>query len=169
MSENIPQNLDLAQILATLASLPKPEAQPGQDQQQPYESSHSNQGYQNIQQQYPPEQVNPHQQSADPRLAGRPAPQHRHPAPKPQDRVSTPLIDPSTITEWKQGLRCVSKIAARNPEFAPAIRKVVYDLQLYIVAMLTNTSVDERSRISCQVMGGWPQKPHRGTEVQAGE
>jgi len=160
MAENLPQNLDLAQILATLASLPKPEAQSSQDQQQPYEPSHNNQGYQSIQHQYPPEQVNAHQQSADPRLAGRPAPQHRHPAPKPQERVSSPLIDPSTITEWKQGLRCVSKIAARNPEFAPAIRKVAYDLHSGTVLVLTNTPVNERSRVSRQVMGGRPQESH---------
>ncbi|EFQ88459.1 hypothetical protein CFE70_009839 [Pyrenophora teres f. teres 0-1] len=127
MTENLPPNLDLAQILATLASLPKPEPQPSQDQQQPNEHFYDNQGYQNSQEQHLPEQVNTHQQSADPRLIGRSAPQHRHPAPKQQETVSSPLIDPSTITEWRQGLRCVSKIAARNPEFAPAIRKLMKD------------------------------------------
>ncbi|RMZ71694.1 ATP synthase subunit beta [Pyrenophora seminiperda CCB06] len=131
MAENIPQNLDLAQILATLASLPQSEAQPSQDQQQPFNPSDGGQGYQTFQQQYNPAQVNFHQQLADPRLAGRPT-QHRHPAPKPQERVSSPVIDPSTITEWKQGLRCMSKIAAQNPEFAPTVRKLMKDQELAV-------------------------------------
>jgi hypothetical protein len=37
------------------------------------------------------------------------------------------LIDPATIIDWKQGLRCVSKIAASNPEFAGKVRKLVKD------------------------------------------
>jgi hypothetical protein len=123
MAQDGQQNPDLAAILATLASLPKPEAQPYQDQQA-YEQNHSYQGYQDPQQHYQPEPSHQYQPPPDPRLAGRPAPQHRQPPPKPQDRVSSPLIDPSTITEWKQGLRCVSKIAAQNPDFAPAVRKV---------------------------------------------
>jgi hypothetical protein len=126
MADNIGQNLDLEKILATLANLPKPEAQQYQDQQQPYEPNQSHQGYQDAQQIYSSGQSNTYQQSADPRLAGRSALQHRQPPPKPQDRVSSPFIDPSTITEWKQGLRCVSKIASQNPDFAPAVRKVGY-------------------------------------------
>jgi hypothetical protein len=121
MAEDGQQNPDLAAILATLASLQKPESQPYPDQQA-HEQSHGYQGYQQHQQQ--PEQSHHYQQSPDPRLVGRPAPQHRQPHPRPQDRVSSPLIDPSTIIEWKQGLRCVSKIAAQNPDFAPAVRKV---------------------------------------------
>ncbi|KAI4648449.1 uncharacterized protein J4E79_010071 [Alternaria viburni] len=127
MAENVNQNLDLAQILATLANLPKPEAQPVQDQQQPYEPYQSHQGYPEPQQAYQNQQSAPYQQPADPRLAGRAPPQHRQPPPKPQDRVSSPFIDPSTITEWKQGLRCVSKIASQNPDFAPAVRKLMKD------------------------------------------
>ncbi|KAG9192647.1 hypothetical protein G6011_11381 [Alternaria panax] len=127
MAENIGQNLDLEKILATLANLPKSEPQPYQDQQQPYEPYQSHQGYQDAQQLYTAEQNNSYQQPADPRLAGRLALQHRQPHPKPQDRVSSPFIDPSTITEWKQGLRCASKIASHNPDFAPAIRKLMKD------------------------------------------
>jgi hypothetical protein len=37
------------------------------------------------------------------------------------------LIDPATIIDWKQGLRCVSKIAASNGEFAGKVRKLVKD------------------------------------------
>ncbi|KAF1947656.1 hypothetical protein EJ02DRAFT_449133 [Clathrospora elynae] len=133
MAENIEQNLDLAKILATLANLPKPEGPPYQDQQQAYESGQSYQHYQDAPQQYPPEQSNIYRQSADPRLA-RQAPhlQHRQPPPRPQDRASTPLIDPSTITEWKQGLRCVSKIAAQNPEFAATVRKLMKDQEQHV-------------------------------------
>lgn len=160
MAENIDQNLDLEKILATLANLPKPEAQPYQDQQQPYEPYQSHQGYQDAQQPYSSNQSNLYQQPADPRLAGRSALQHRHQPPKPQDRVSSPFIDPSTITEWKQGLRCVSKIASQNPDFAPAVRKVGYTSCVILYAVLTYMSVDERSRVERQVLGGRTQEPH---------
>ena len=60
--------------------------------------------------------------------APQPQPQPQPQAiPKPQARLSTPLIDPATIIDWKQGLRCVSKIAASNPEFAGKVRKLVRD------------------------------------------
>jgi hypothetical protein len=160
MAENINQNLDLEKILATLANLPKPEAQPYQDQQQPYEPYQSHQGYQEAQKPYPSNQSDLYQQPADPRLAGRSALQHRHPPPKPQDRVSSPFIDPSTITEWKQGLRCVSNISSQNPDFAPAVRKVGYTSYDILYAALTYMSVDERPRVKHQVLGSWAQKPH---------
>jgi hypothetical protein len=121
MAENVQQNLDLDNILATLASLQQPGSLPAQDQT--YDPNHAYQCFQDIPQSYPPQQNPPYQQPADPRLAARPA-QHPAAPPKPQDRASTPLIDPSTITEWKQGLRCVSKIAASNPNFGVSVRKV---------------------------------------------
>ncbi|KAF2632479.1 hypothetical protein BU25DRAFT_437160 [Macroventuria anomochaeta] len=107
MSENnrLPANMDLDAILRTLASLPKPEEQ-GQHQPQDSHLSH----------QLP---------TADPRLVGR-SPQLQS-IPKPQVRSSTPLIDPASIIDWKSGLRCVSKIAAQNPEFAASIRKLTKD------------------------------------------
>ena len=48
------------------------------------------------------------------------------PRPRPQGRsVSSPKpIDPATITTWQDGLRCVTKIAAQNAQFAASIRKV---------------------------------------------
>jgi hypothetical protein len=124
MAENIDQNLDLEKILATLANLPKTESQPQQDSQPPYRLGQGYQGY-DASPTYPYEQSHHYQQQADPRLAGHP---HQQPAPRPQNRVSSPLIDPSTITEWKQGLRCVSKIAAQNPDFGSAVRKVIHML-----------------------------------------
>lgn len=102
----LPVNMDLDAILRTLASLPKPEEHQGQVP--PQES-------------YLPQQP----LTADPRLAGRP-PQPQ-PVPKPQVRSSTPLIDPATIIDWKQGLRCVSKIAAQNPQFSASVRKLIKD------------------------------------------
>jgi hypothetical protein len=102
----LPANMDLDAILRTLASLPKPEEHQGQYQpQDPYL---------------------PHQQpTTDPRLAGRAS--QPHSIPKPQVRSTTPLIDPATIIDWKQGLRCVSKIAAQNPQFSVSVRKLIKD------------------------------------------
>lgn len=108
MSEHnaLPANMDLDAILRTLASLPKPEEQ---------------QGYAQPQESY---LLQPHTR-VDPRLAGRSLqPQSM---PKPQARSATPLIDPATIIDWKQGLRCVSKIAAQNPQFSMSIRKLIKD------------------------------------------
>ncbi|RAR07931.1 chromatin remodeling complex subunit [Stemphylium lycopersici] len=122
MAENGEQSLDLAKILATLANLPKPDAQSYQGQPA-YEHSQGYQGHREPQQQYIPEQNSHYQQPADPRLIGRSLPQHRQPHPKPQDRVSSPLIDPSTITEWKQGLRCLMKDQDSNVKSWEAGRK----------------------------------------------
>lgn len=102
----LPANMDLDAILRTLASLPKPEEQ--QVQHQPHDT-------------YLPYQ----QPTSDPRLAGRSS--QLQPIPKPQARSSTPLIDPATIIDWKQGLRCVSKIAAQNPHFSVSVRKLIKD------------------------------------------
>ncbi|KAJ4355220.1 hypothetical protein N0V95_003115 [Ascochyta clinopodiicola] len=115
--------MDLEAILRTLASLPKAEDQPLQDHQIFYAQ---NQSGDNQYQTLAPEQHHSFQPStADPRLAGR-SPQPPLP-PKPQARSSTPLIDPATIIDWKAGLRCVSKIAAQNPEFAASVRKLMKD------------------------------------------
>ena len=108
MAENnaLPVNIDFDAIARTLASLSKPEEQQGQVQ--PQES-------------YLPQQQAP----SDPRLAGRSVqPQS---IPRPQIRFSTPLIDPATIIDWKQGLRCVSKITAQNPQFSISVRKLIKD------------------------------------------
>ncbi|KZM27148.1 uncharacterized protein EKO05_0004689 [Ascochyta rabiei] len=117
----LPANMDLEAILRTLASLPKPEDQPLQDPQTFYaQSQPGDDRYQTL----APEQHQSFQPpTADPRLAGR-SPQPPL-LPKPQARSSTPLIDPATIIDWKAGLRCVSKIAAQNPEFAASVRKLM--------------------------------------------
>jgi hypothetical protein len=35
-----------------------------------------------------------------------------------------PVIDPASITTWQEGLRCVTKIAAQNAQFAASIKRV---------------------------------------------
>lgn len=52
---------------------------------------------------------------------------------KPQGRstASPQPIDPATITTWQDGLRCVTKIAAQNIQFAASIRRVS-DIQVMI-------------------------------------
>ncbi|KAF2761068.1 hypothetical protein EJ05DRAFT_535922 [Pseudovirgaria hyperparasitica] len=44
----------------------------------------------------------------------------------PEPRSYTPPpMDPATIIEWPQGLRCVTKIASQNPMFRTIIRKMM--------------------------------------------
>ena len=48
---------------------------------------------------------------------------------RPQSRSAVtaspkPVIDPATITTWQEGIRCVTKIAAQNAQFAASIKKV---------------------------------------------
>lgn len=124
---------DLASVLRTLASL----ASAGN--QQPHQQPHQQPV---IQQQYNPSHVyDPAQYHKSPQLFPtlaqpnpaypfgvaedhRPDPQHRRSIQNLHRNTPTPpLIDPATITEWSQGLRCVSKIAAQNPNFKVAIRK----------------------------------------------
>lgn len=127
MADNFSQHVDLGQLQAILASLPKQDTQLDSGPQQSQSAQQSYQPHQHVvyphstgsHVQYPP--------PADPRLAGRSTPQLRQTAPKQQDRASTPLIDPATITEWKQGLRCVSKVSAQNPDFVSTIRKLIQD------------------------------------------
>lgn len=44
---------------------------------------------------------------------------------RPQQPIA-PIVDPATITEWSVGLRCVTKVAFQNPNFANAIRNVCH-------------------------------------------
>jgi len=122
-NNNIAPNIDMAAILATLASLQQPGNPSSQSQQQAYDPNQSYLGYQDLSQTQPSPQTLPSHQPTDPRLLNRSTSQQL-PTPRPQDRTSYPLIDPATITEWKQGLRCVSKIASQNADFAPSVRKV---------------------------------------------
>ncbi|KAK5133394.1 hypothetical protein LTR08_007733 [Meristemomyces frigidus] len=59
------------------------------------------------------------QRPQDPRL--RPQSRSVTASPKP------PQIDPATITVWQEGLRCVTKIAAQNSQFAVGIKKMMDD------------------------------------------
>lgn len=160
MADNVERrNLELERILATLANLPAAVPQHNQNQQDevPFHQHHT--GPQNDQHIYAPKQQQPQQRTLDPRLVGRSAPQHLHPTPTPQERSSKPLVDASTITEWKQGLRCVNKIAAQNVDFGATIRKVA-STRSHTTELQLNNLVDERSRAECQVVGSWPSPPH---------
>lgn len=54
---------------------------------------------------------------------------------RPQSRADPvaprPMINPASITTWQDGLRCVTKIAAQNAEFANSIRKVGHVLDCF--------------------------------------
>ncbi|KAK7556353.1 hypothetical protein IWX49DRAFT_579491 [Phyllosticta citricarpa] len=49
--------------------------------------------------------------------------------PKPQAAQAgkPPMIDPATILEWSQGLRCITKIAAQNPGINVVVQKMIAD------------------------------------------
>ncbi|CAK3816949.1 Hypothetical predicted protein [Lecanosticta acicola] len=54
----------------------------------------------------------------DPRLR----PQNKSAAASPR-----PMIDPASITVWSEALRCVTKIAAQNSQFAVSIKRMIKD------------------------------------------
>ncbi|TKA37938.1 hypothetical protein B0A54_10540 [Friedmanniomyces endolithicus] len=63
-----------------------------------------------------------------------PAPKPQDPRLRPQSRAATaspkPMIDPATIITWQEGLRCLTKIAAQNAQFAVTIRGSEKDAEL---------------------------------------
>ncbi|KAJ4349838.1 uncharacterized protein N0V89_008457 [Didymosphaeria variabile] len=125
---NIPAELDLEQILATLASLPQTTSHPVPPQQQ-FPTPDQVQG----QTDSPPASHSLAQtgishgyvQAQDPRLTTRPPAALANHQPLHRSQTSTLVIDPATITEWKHGLRCVNKIATQNLTFVPAIQKLM--------------------------------------------
>ncbi|KAF2016120.1 hypothetical protein BU24DRAFT_422458 [Aaosphaeria arxii CBS 175.79] len=150
--DNNGSQLDLEEILKTLRSLPPlpqlPTLPAPDPQQQEQQQQYIPQNYDSSQS-YPQAHygtTNDHQQqhvnsstsastsfgrnaSLDPRLQGRATPPQQRQVP-PAQRTSTPIIDvskSSTITEWKFGLRFVSKIAAQNPAFGTAVQKLIKD------------------------------------------
>jgi hypothetical protein len=125
--DNNAANLDLAQILQTLANLPPVEDLGQQNQPQLYDHT---QGYYSLnasrqQSTTPPPDPYEPSPSLDPTSNNWPSLQHLQAPPKTlQHRGITPTIDPSTIIEWKHGLRCVNKVAAQNSNFAASVQKV---------------------------------------------
>lgn len=131
MADNdAPQELNLEQILQTLANLPQAQNVMQPDHHQSLDSQPAavlNGATLGSFSSIPKSQLPNQERSLDPRLNDRNPPQH-HPAssrPQPPPRTATPAIDPATITDWKHGLRCVSKIAAQNPGFEASIRKLI--------------------------------------------
>lgn len=102
------QTPDLQSILATLASFAPPA-------QQSRTATPSAAGHDETRDESAKSATSPAQaRIEDPRL-------------RPQGRLTAstkPMIDPSTITTWQDGLRCVTKIAAQNASFAASIKKV---------------------------------------------
>jgi hypothetical protein len=133
MADNkIPPELNLEQILATLASLPQTTTPPVPSEQQSYPPSHLHaQSYNVPASHYPAQTGIPygHEQSHDPRMSARPQTtlSNRQALPKSRTTTTTPTIDPAIITQWKHGLRCVNKIATQNLAFVPAIQKLIQD------------------------------------------
>lgn len=128
------QNLDLDQILRTLASLPKNEDAQQQTQQQPYDPANvqiPKGGALPYHLQAPAGIPQGHEYPADPRLSGR-TPSPFPPSQVPRTQTLTPTIDPATITSWKHGLRCVNKIAAQNPNFNGTVQKLMKDQERHV-------------------------------------
>ncbi|KAK5680558.1 hypothetical protein LTS10_007490 [Elasticomyces elasticus] len=69
--------------------------------------------------------------TAAPTTASIPAARAHDPRLRPQSRSATaspkPIVDPATIITWQEGLRCVTKIAAQNAQFAVSIRRMIED------------------------------------------
>ncbi|KAF2872120.1 hypothetical protein BDV95DRAFT_36535 [Massariosphaeria phaeospora] len=105
------ENPELARILHTLANLPPNPVPhgPGTGFPVPHSAYYAPPG------------------TPDPRLVERTALEHRQASPKPQKKIGTLMINPTTITEWKQGLRCVSKLAAVNQNFVATVQKMIKD------------------------------------------
>ncbi|KAF2731801.1 hypothetical protein EJ04DRAFT_471375 [Polyplosphaeria fusca] len=121
--QNIGAELDLEKILRTLASLPSVPPVPQQDQTEAgrpspdVNQSHSSTPTATSHIQAPPQ---------DPRLTNRLVPSQRPVTSRPHSGAG-PVIDSSAITEWKHGLRCVSKAAAQNSDFILTIQKLIKD------------------------------------------
>lgn len=127
---NLPPELNLEQILATLASLPQTTTPPVPPEQQfdtpggfvartksvPASNYASQTGI-----------PYSHAQSQDPRLNARMQTTLSSRQAPAKGQITNPTIDPATITEWKHGLRCVNKIATQNPAFVPAVQKLIAD------------------------------------------
>ncbi|KAF2191127.1 hypothetical protein K469DRAFT_365141 [Zopfia rhizophila CBS 207.26] len=183
MAESNGNDLNLERILQTLANFSSAPNVAQQDQQaaapvhpitsEPYSLP---QAYQSNQASLPydPSVVQ------DPRLQNRPAPQHREPPPRPQSSASTPVIDPATITEWKHGIRCVSKLAAQNPNFVSSIQKLMREQQRYvrdweggrrlrIEEQATKRENERASRAAISISGILPQEPFRTPDVEQEE
>lgn len=132
-NNNTTPQLNLEQILQTLANLPPIPQVSQQEPLQPYDplsipvhKRNTQEPYSSIPPAIPaPAGYNQHAQ-LDPRLIGRSLPQYHQADSKPvPQRSSTPTIDPSTIIEWKHALRCVNKMAAQSPTFEPTIQKMI--------------------------------------------
>ncbi|KAF9740254.1 hypothetical protein PMIN06_007056 [Paraphaeosphaeria minitans] len=129
MADNkLPPELNLEQILATLASLPQTTTPPVPSEQQFYPQGQFSAQSTDIPASRHSSQTGiPYEQSEDSRLKARPQTTLSNRQAPPKSQTTTPTIDPATITQWKHGLRCVSKIATQNPAFVSTVQKLIAD------------------------------------------
>ncbi|CAI6340433.1 unnamed protein product [Periconia digitata] len=132
MADTNMETPDLQQILATLASFAEAEnatPQPTQlvdpSQLQSLHQEPLKHNPTDSSQQYKKQK---REQSRDPRLGGR-STLPTHPSSNAQHRPSSVSIDPATITEWKHGLRYVTKLAMQKPDLGDLVRKLIRDEQ----------------------------------------
>jgi hypothetical protein len=111
---------DISTILAELA-------QYSSTQQQSNQPTHISSIQEQQQWAQHPQQSSNQAPSTGRSLDPRQNPNHRGIATPPAQLSKSPLIDPSTILEWPQALRCVTKLSAQNPNFGPVV-KVVGDI-----------------------------------------
>lgn len=133
MADQSFQELDLDQILRTLASLPRAEAPTQESDQHAHDESAQAQarapGVHITQQNIPIHSSVPSSQASTRSNGQTLAPYQPQTL---QKRTLTPTIDPATITEWRSGLRCVSKIAAQNPNFEGTVKKLIKDQERHV-------------------------------------
>ncbi|KAF2431265.1 hypothetical protein EJ08DRAFT_660140 [Tothia fuscella] len=123
------------------------------------------------QQQAPPSFI---ARSLDPRLD----PQRHQTATPPNQTSKTPAIDPASILEWPQALRCVNKLSAQNPSTETAIKRMIFDQENNVKqwwkdreALLVRQAgrVDSVKELNetIKAIGGTPASPPTPEEDQA--
>ncbi|TKA75804.1 hypothetical protein B0A55_06396 [Friedmanniomyces simplex] len=115
-----------------------------------------------------------------------PAPKPQDPRLRPQSRAATaspkPMIDPATIITWPEGLRCITKVAAQNAQFAISVRRMIEDqkkheMRWYADRQALKQSQATRSSASAQaqsilqslgsIVGGVPPSEQTQLEKEA--
>ncbi|KAK7544715.1 uncharacterized protein J3D65DRAFT_599341 [Phyllosticta citribraziliensis] len=85
------------------------------------------------------------------------------PTPKPQAAQAgkPPMIDPATILEWSQGLRCITKIAAQNPGIRVVVQKMIADQHENELMWWGGRRARMNQRVSPEELQAYDAKIHR--------
>ncbi|KAK3673013.1 hypothetical protein LTR78_007124 [Recurvomyces mirabilis] len=73
---------------------------------------------------------------------------------RPQNRSATaspkpkPMVDPATIVTWQEGLRCVTKIAAQNAQFAVSIKRMMDDQRKHEMRWYSERQALKQSQVT---------------------